>query len=194
MGRLASFIFSAAVVATAGCNGSIGSTLAPVSSAPRSIQHIVILVQENRSFDNLFMGFPGADTTLQGLCKAGPAWCKVAHEVPLKAIPLAEGSPSLGGKDIDHSHQCFELECDPDSTNVCRNDGFDLIDKGESQGGPPAKLYPYAYVRRSDEKHTGNSRSDTRLQIKCFSPRPPRVLSPTKCCSPVRFGSTTASR
>ena len=87
MNRLASFIFSAALVATAGCNGSIGSTLAPVPSAPRSIQHIVILVQENRSFDNLFMGFPGADTTLQGLCKAGPAWCKSRARSPAQSDP-----------------------------------------------------------------------------------------------------------
>ena len=136
----------------AGCSGSIGSTLAPSSGGAQAdpIQHVVILVQENRSFDNLFAGFPGADTALQGLCKAGPAWCKVAHEVPLKAIPLAQGSPSLGGKDICHSHQCFELECDPDPSSVCRNDGFDLIDKGESQGGQAAKLYPYAHVRRAD--------------------------------------------
>jgi phospholipase C len=108
------------------------------------------LLQENRSFDNLFAGFPSADTAMQGLCKAGPAWCKVAREVPLKPIPLAEGPAGLGGTDICHSHQCFELECDPDAANVCRNDGFDLIDLGESQGGPPAKLYPYSYVRRSD--------------------------------------------
>ncbi len=29
------------------------------------IQHIVYIVQENRSFDNLFQGYPGADTVSQ---------------------------------------------------------------------------------------------------------------------------------
>jgi phospholipase C len=152
MKRFDALILSAALAGAAGCSGSVSAPpLAHPSSAPPSaIQHIVILVQENRSFDDLFAGFPGANTTMQGLCKAGPSWCKTAHEVPLKPRPLAQGSPSLGGKDICHSHQCFEIECDPDSTNVCRNDGFDLIDFGEFQGGPPAKLYPYSYVRRSD--------------------------------------------
>jgi phospholipase C len=109
------------------------------------------MLQENRSFENLFAGFPGADAPMQGLCKAGPAWCKTAREVPLKPIPLAEGSPSFGGIDICHSHQCFQIECNLDKAkNVCRNDGFDLIDLGENQGGQPAKLYPYSYVRQSD--------------------------------------------
>jgi phospholipase C len=122
----------------------------PPAAPSHAIAHVVILLQENRSFDNLFAGFPGANTTMQGLCKAGPPWCKVAREVPLKPIPLAEGPAGLGGKDICHSHQCFALECDPDAAHVCRNDGFDLIDFGESQGGPSAKLYPYSYVRHSD--------------------------------------------
>ena len=152
MNRFASFIFSAAVVAAAGCSGSIGSTPAPVPSAPQSIQHIVILVQENRSFDNLFMGFPGANTATQGLCKPVKPWCKVAREVSLRPIDLAVGSPNLGGKDICHSHKCFKLECNLDASNECRMDGFDLIGFGESYGGPAAKLYPYAYVRRSETK------------------------------------------
>ena len=30
------------------------------------IKHVVIIVQENRSFDNLFQGYPGADTVPSG--------------------------------------------------------------------------------------------------------------------------------
>ncbi len=148
------FVACASVAALAGCNGS---TLAPPPSAPppakTPIAHIVLLLQENRSFDNLFAGFPGANSATQGLCKPAPpktTWCKVAHEVPLKPRPLAQGVASEGGKDICHSHQCFVIECDPDAAKVCRNDGFDLIDFGETQGGPPAKLYPYSYVKHSD--------------------------------------------
>jgi phospholipase C len=154
MKRFDAYILSVALVGVAGCSSSVTTppVAHPTSPPSNSIQHIVILLQENRSFDNLFAGFPGADAATQGMCKPGPSWCKTAHEVPLKAIALAEGSPSLGGMDICHSHQCVEIECDPDSSKVCRNDGFDLIDFGESQDGPPAKLYPYAYVRRSDTK------------------------------------------
>ena len=40
------------------------SRVSPVNGSP--IQHIVIIMQENRSFDNLFNGFPGADTVHSG--------------------------------------------------------------------------------------------------------------------------------
>lgn len=147
MKRLGILLFCAAA-APAGC---YSSSTAPLPQPPsHAIRHVVILLQENRSFDNLFAGFPGAATSLQGLCKPGPRWCKTAHEVPLKPTPLAQGSPSFGGKDICHSHQCFKIECDANRANVCRNDGFNLIDFGQSQGGIPAKLYPYARARRSD--------------------------------------------
>lgn len=143
-------------IAAAGCSSSSSSPApAPSASSAGKIQHVVIMVQENRSFNDLFAGFPGANTAMQGRCKPDPPhtpWCNGTHEIPLKARALASGSPTFGGTDICHSHQCFVLECDPTGAKVCRMDGFDLIDYGESQGGPAAKLYPYAYVRRSDVK------------------------------------------
>ena len=35
-------------------------------SGAGKIKHIVYIVQENRSFDNLFQGYPGADTVPYG--------------------------------------------------------------------------------------------------------------------------------
>jgi phospholipase C len=162
-------VVALSIAAAAACS-SATTTPAPGPSSPSAgkIQHVVIMVQENRSFNDLFAGFPGASTALQGLCKAGPRWCKVAHEVPLKPIPLAQGSPTFGGTDICHSHQCFVLECDPTASNVCRNDGFDLIDYGEFQGGKPAKLYPYSYVRRSDTRGYWNLASAYTLADEMF--------------------------
>jgi phospholipase C len=141
------------IAAAAGCSGSVGTTPSTrVSSPPLAIQHIIIMVQENRSFDNIFAGFPGADTTMQGPCKPlRKWWCRVAHEVPLRPVEL-ESNHLPGGRDICHTHHCFELECDLDSSNVCRNDGFDLMDKGEYQTGIPNRLYPYRYVERSESK------------------------------------------
>ena len=47
---------------SAGCGGSgLPSAASPASTAHQYVKHIVILIQENRSFDNLFTGFPGAD-------------------------------------------------------------------------------------------------------------------------------------
>jgi phospholipase C len=153
MKRFRPLIFSAVLVAVAGCSGSIGSTPAPGPSVPAagSIQHIVILVQENRSFDNLFAGFPGANTTLQGACKPAP-WCKGSHMVTLHSVKLESTGTPNEGTDIDHSHNGFEIECSPNRDHVCQMNGFDLIRYGESGGGPVAKLYPYAYIDRSETK------------------------------------------
>jgi len=130
------------------------------------IQHIVILVQENRSFDNLFAGFPGANTTLQGPCKPAP-WCKGSHIVTLHSVKLATGSVNTG-TDIDHSHNAFEVECDANASKVCQNDGFDLIRYGQSGQGAPAKLYPYAYVSRSETKPYWNLASAYTLSDDTF--------------------------
>jgi phospholipase C len=87
---------SASIVALClfGCgNAGIISTAPPDPSGPLSstpIQHIVIIMQENRSFDNMFNGFPGADTVQTGMYKG------VA--VPLQQIPLGSGP------ELDHTH------------------------------------------------------------------------------------------
>src|ERR1035437_3373824 len=39
---------------------------------PGPIQHVVVIMQENRSFDHLFHGFPGADTAETGLYQGNP--------------------------------------------------------------------------------------------------------------------------
>ena len=36
------------------------------STGAGKITHVVYIVQENRSFDNLFQGYPGADTVSSG--------------------------------------------------------------------------------------------------------------------------------
>ena len=64
-----------------GCAG--GSTLATPSGhqlAPDSgnrataIKHIVLVIQENRTFDNLFATFPGADGATQGVAEIAERW------------------------------------------------------------------------------------------------------------------------
>src|ERR1035441_1313507 len=38
---------------------------------PSPIRHIVVILKENRTFDNYFTGFPGADTTTQATLSNG---------------------------------------------------------------------------------------------------------------------------
>jgi phospholipase C len=153
--QLRALSFFATLLAMAGCGPATTVTSQPVPSLPPAqgkIGHVVILIQENRSFNNLFMGFPGADTATHGLCKAGPRWCRTAREVTMRPIPLEDGH-HIGGKDLDHSHHGYLIECDRDpATKVCRMDGFDLISLGETGQQGPAKLYPYAFVERSETK------------------------------------------
>ncbi|HZY99210.1 MAG TPA: hypothetical protein VFE36_06530, partial [Candidatus Baltobacteraceae bacterium] len=60
------------------------------------IKHVVIVIQENRSVDNLFNGFPGADTVRIGERKIGP--------VNLEPVDL--GYPA----DVDHQHRAWITE------------------------------------------------------------------------------------
>jgi phospholipase C len=61
-----------------------------ITSRTTPIQHVVVIMQENRSFDHLFNGFPGADTVQTGM--------NLGVQTPLVATPLGNGP------DLDHSH------------------------------------------------------------------------------------------
>jgi phospholipase C len=150
------FAFTALVVAslsTASCSGSVGSVPPATSnnSAPMpAIRHVIIMMQENRSFNNLFMGFPGADTAAAGACVPAPGpgsssntkpVCEHGGSVPLRPVRL-EGTSG----DISHDHRTFLREYDRG-----RMDGFDRASTGESYtSAAPAGLAPYAYVTRSE--------------------------------------------
>jgi phospholipase C len=140
--------------AFAGCNSSSTTIVPgprPTATPPpptHSIQHVVIMIQENRSFNNMFAGFPGATSALSGPCLPAP-WCKNGT-IKLKSVTL-ETTGRIGlGTDIDHSHNGFLVECNANAAGICQNNAFDKIYFGESGGGEPAKAYPYAFVNRKE--------------------------------------------
>ena len=155
--RVFAFAVAAAFVVS-GCSSTISSP-APVPSSsgnpppPSSIQHVVILLQENRSFNMMFMGYPGAETATTGQCKEfdppGHApICPGGQVVKLKPITLeTDGIPDQG-IDIEHGHRAFKVEYDGG-----KMDGFGSIYQGTTGGsGNPAGKYPYAYVVRRELK------------------------------------------
>lgn len=148
-------VMSGFVVLIAGCGSNNGTTPIPGPRpvTPHPIKHVVILLQENRSFNNLFMGFPGADTASSGPCKvtAWAHWCK-GQPIALKSVTLESNGHPGQGADIGHEHQDFKLECDLDADNQCQMDGFDLVRGGTAGNGQYAKTYPYRYVVRSETK------------------------------------------
>jgi phospholipase C len=91
------------------------NTAAPAPSGP--IQHVVVIMQENRSFDHLFNGFPGADTVPYGMDKG--------VETPLTVTPLGNGA------DLDHTHTGWWKQWD-----------HGKMDNFEDHGD----LLPYTYI------------------------------------------------
>ncbi|HEV2577441.1 MAG TPA: alkaline phosphatase family protein [Acidobacteriaceae bacterium] len=86
------FGFSLGFLLLQGCSTG-PSQQTPTTPPPTNatvIKHIVVIMQENRSTDNLFNGFPGADTAQSAMQKG--------KSVPLQPIPFEQGS------DLDHSH------------------------------------------------------------------------------------------
>lgn len=106
----------------------------PWSGSSGKIQHVVIVIQENRSFDDLFQGYPGANTVSSGQDSSG-------HTIPLRPIPLATKYV------IDHGLKAFLEDCNgkPAGRN-CKMNGWD---KEFSQGPTHAQ---YAYVPHKDTK------------------------------------------
>jgi len=95
------------------------------------IKHIVFIVQENRTFDNLFGGpnpYPGADAASSGTMSSGTT-------VALDKIELeCTDSVDCASDDPNNFHQNFLNACDPTSgppfavgsQPPCRMDGFDV--------------------------------------------------------------------
>jgi phospholipase C len=117
--------------ALAGCGASIAfapsppvpaSKISPIPGSP--IQHIVIIMQENRTLDNLFNGFPGADTVQSGL-DGGAV-------IPLRPIGLGDG------RDPDHSHRQWWK-----AWNSGKMDSFD-------QTSVSPRTLAYSYVPEKD--------------------------------------------
>jgi phospholipase C len=77
------------------------------------IKHVVFLIKENRTFDNLFGTFPGADGTSVG-------W---DHGVPR---PLVRGTDGRTSSDIPHCYTCALA-----AWNNGKMDGFDQTDSAD---------------------------------------------------------------
>ena len=80
-------------------------------SGAGKITHVVYVVQENRSFDNLFQGYPGADTVSSGMNSGGqtialqPSSLKNVYIIDHSAYAMfaaCNGTGSLPGDELPH--------------------------------------------------------------------------------------------
>ena len=136
-------IAAAASISLAACGGRAtaggGAGILPAREAVapgRYISHVVIMVQENRSFDNFFATYPGADGPPRGkngapLGKTPPR--KTAHGTsttyPLKKVDLAE-----------HLQPVYRYANYRDDYDGGKMDGFW---NQQVQGRPGSVLYQY---------------------------------------------------
>lgn len=129
----------------AGCGGSVSAPAQPPPGAPApgsstlpltnatAIQHVVFIVQENRSFDNLFNGFPGADTAAAGTAHDGSSVALQPVDLSLRADP-------------NHFRTSFQTDFDGG-----KNDGWDLAGTSVILGdAPQGPLFPFGYVPQSE--------------------------------------------
>jgi hypothetical protein len=150
------------VVALVGCwKTPSGPTLPVLESSRHSslpsgkITHVVFIVQENRTFDNLFGGpnpLPGATTAASGM--AGN------KSITLNKIRLAYFVP---GEDPDNYHHDWMWACNPPNTppptsppgsdSPCRMNGFMVAATPSAGYTPPASTKTiYSYVDYDDTK------------------------------------------
>jgi phospholipase C len=120
----------------------------PVGVGPAKIKHVVFMVQENRSFDNIFGGvdssgkaFPNADTVSNPLPGEPTPHDHLGHPVKMQQGLLEECySPAH-----DHPEQVEEIDGG-------KMDGFDLDIIGQLHCAPgtPPPDYLYRYIKESE--------------------------------------------
>jgi phospholipase C len=113
--------------------------------AKGKIAHVVIIVQENRSFNNLLYGFPGATTQSYG-------YNTMNQKIALQPVVLETTW------DLDHSSTSFFQACNGSGSipgTNCLMNGFNQESVGcGGRGEPPCPNAnpPYSYVPHSETK------------------------------------------
>lgn len=115
------------------------------------------MIQENRSFDNFFGTFPGADGATSGQAEAVPKSYDCPPPFPLTkatTVPLTEvgldgnfpnPDPYPTDSDINHMYGGFQIDRDDQ-----KMDGFDAEGLGATGRDGPSCTYPYQYVNPKD--------------------------------------------
>jgi phospholipase C len=149
--------FAAVALSLTACNGNTGAgespgppiansarAVAPAQGAHRptsgsKIKHIVIIVQENRSFNDLFYGYRGAKTYKYGYDTNGNK---------IKLLPIGLETTW----DIDHSSGAFFAACNGTGSipgTNCRMNGFNQESVG-CGNSCPIPHPQYAFVPRTE--------------------------------------------
>jgi phospholipase C len=119
--RLRTLCAAALTAILAGCgSGVVSSGVIPAATvfSKYPIQHIVIIMQENRTPDNLFNGFPGADTVQTGMSNG--------KSVPLTPVSLT------APYDLDHSHVGWWRDWNNGKMDGFTSNGYAYVPRSET--------------------------------------------------------------
>jgi phospholipase C len=144
------------------CSNTVSSpiphaTMTPIGATPpptAKVQHIVFIVQENRTVDNLFGGphpFPGADTATSGETSSGGT--VQLDQIALECTHILHPS-QCEQQDPNNFHQPWLAACNAPTSPPfpvgqpapCAMNGFDKNEGGLDPGTV------YSYVERSETK------------------------------------------
>jgi phospholipase C len=147
-----SFLAVVATTVLAACGGTGSPPGLPNSlylqqhSGSSPIKHVVMIVQENRSFNNLFAGFPGTNSSMRGKekIKKGGKW--VDKWIQLKEQSLVP-SPN---EDIGHCYYSFFKAYDGGKMDGFNYEPMNYCPRSWSGGDGLPWTYPYQYVNPAD--------------------------------------------
>ena len=95
-----------------------------------SFTHVIIVIQENRTPDNLFQGLCSAPFGTSKSCSITPSSTQYdiltsnwLDKTSANGVTQPAGIALANSYDVSHSHQAFITTCDINSTGVCRMDG-----------------------------------------------------------------------
>jgi phospholipase C len=138
----------------AGCSAPSTSLQSPTvlpqpGSGSSPIQHVVIVIQENRSFDNLFDCFKGTACVKKGKEKVLEGTQYVDKSVTLEEQKLV---PTMNNNDVGHCYYSFFTAWDNGAM-----DGFNLEPQGAcsrkwggTSGGGPIGTFPYQFIEHKE--------------------------------------------
>src|SRR5580693_2033962 len=106
-------------ITDAGDAGDTGVDAGPPCDGGSCIQHLVVIVQENHTFDNHFGGYCTATPGSNPTCNDGPACCE--------AMPATDPSGTAPTVLTDAAHAAY----DPTHTEACE---VTEIDNGKMDG------------------------------------------------------------
>jgi phospholipase C len=110
----------------------------PAGGSP--IKHVIVVIQENRTVDNMFNGFPGADTVTNGFNHDG------------KVVPLQQEGLEWQ-YDPSHSHKSLVTEYDNGKMNGFDLDSCDSDPLSLTGRCSPPKDFTYSYVPLSEVQY-----------------------------------------